>query len=101
MTPVELAEKGTEYLKQAVLATLVESRNKGEDCVKAAEIGRRAGIYSIPSNRAEGEYASFPDAIISTLLDLLHKEGKVECPRRKNNKRIGWRLASGHFETPT
>ena len=77
--PKQMARLGEFYLEEAVLDVLSAASQQQEKGVKAAEIGRQAGIF--------GEHATlaFGDAIVSGILAKLFKQGRiVKCEDSAN-----------------
>ena len=84
--PKQNARLGMFHLEEAVLDVLLEARHEG-DCIGAAEISKRAGIYR------EGGVgmAGMNDAIVHGLLSSLFGQNKVErCEQA--NRAGGWQL---------
>ena len=69
--PKQMARLGEFYLEEAVLDVLSAAGQKQEKGVKAAEIGRRAGIFG------ENATPAFGNAIVSGILAKLFKQGRI------------------------
>lgn len=93
--PKQFARLGEFYLEEAVLDVLLEAKEGGE-CLGAAEIGKRAGIF-----RESGyAMASGNDAIVWGILGKLVKHGRIQkCPqnRAKPDKKDGWELTDEEY----
>lgn len=81
--PKDLARKGEKYLEKAILAVL----STAEECIGAAEISKRAGIY-----RERGVLDIMNDAIATGILVKLHSAGEVQQCTQNSNGRGGWEL---------
>ena len=88
--PKQLARIGMFHIEEAVLDVLLEARHEDE-CLGAAEISRRAGIY-----RDRGTQDIMNDAIVTGVLVKLDSEGRVERCQQENN-RGGWHLTDKEF----
>ena len=89
--PSQLARMGQFHLEEAVLDVLSESKHEDE-CIGAAEISRRAGIF-----RDRGVVDIMSDAITTGLLVKLHSEGRVERCTQSHTNRGGWELTDSEF----
>ena len=90
--PKQLARMGEFYLQEAILDVLLEASHEG-DCIGAAEISRRSGVY-----RDRGTSNMMNDAIVTGFLVKLETEGKVErC--EQDGGRGGWRLTDQQFQS--
>lgn len=89
--PKQHARIGTFHLEEAVLDVLLEAKHEG-DCIGAAEISRRAGIF-----RDRGAADTMNDAIVTGLLVKLHTEGRVERCTQHMSNRGGWELSEQEF----
>ena len=89
--PRQLARMGQFYLEEAVLDVLLEAKHEGE-CIGAAEISRKAGIY-----RERGVIDTMNDAIVTGLLVKLHSENRVESCAQSHANRGGWELTDNEF----
>ena len=85
LTPKEHALEGMNHLEKAVLDVLREANQNGE-CIGAAEISKRAGIY-----RDRGSSNMMNDAISTGLLVKLESERRVKRCKQRNNQG-GWEL---------
>ena len=94
MRPSQRARIGQRYLEEAVLDVLFEASLEGEDCIGAAEISRRAGIF-----RDRGVVDIMNDAITTGLLVKLHSENRVERCTQSHANRGGWELTDNEFNT--
>lgn len=83
--------RGVAHLRVAVMEVLYSAK-KSEECIGAAEIGRRAGIFREPG------YATKQgnDHIVWGILNSLVKDGFITKCRQKN-KQWGWELTDGTF----
>lgn len=88
--PKQHARMGQFYLEEAVLDVLLEAKHEG-DCIGAADISRRAGIF-----RDRGEVNIINDAITTGVLIKLHDEGRVQRCTQPNG-RGGWDLTDHKF----
>ena len=86
LTPREHALAGMKHLEKAVLGVLREEANQNGECIGAAEISKRAGIY-----RDRGTENIINDAISTGLLVKLASEGQVKRCTQRNNQG-GWEL---------
>lgn len=94
--PKQLARMGEFHLEEAVLDVLLEAAHEGE-CIGAAEISRRAGIFRDPDTKEDGGVASGNDWIAGGLLIKLRKAGRVErC--EQTQKKGGWKLTDKEFQ---
>ena len=89
--PKQLSRMGQFYLEEAVLDVLLEAKHEGE-CIGAAEISRKAGIY-----RERGVIDAMNDAIVTGLLVKLHSENRVEQCIQSRANRGGWQLTDNEF----
>ena len=88
--PKQLARSGEFHLEEAILDVLLEARHENE-CLGAAEISRRAGIF-----RERGIENIMNDAIATGMLVKLRDQGKVQrC--EQPSKRGGWELTDSEF----
>ena len=92
MSPSQRARIGQRYLEEAVLDVLLEAWREGDECIGAAEISRRAGIY-----RERGVVDIMNDAITTGLLVKLHSENRVERCTQSHANRGGWQLIYNEF----
>lgn len=91
--PKQNARLGMFHLEEAVLDVLLEARHEG-DCIGAAEISRRAGIYREGGVGMKG----MNDVIVTGVLSKLFGEGKVDrC--KQPNRAGGWRLTDVEYAT--
>ena len=94
--PKQLARMGTFHLEEAVLDVLLEAKHEGE-CIGAAEISRRAGIFRLPETPLPGK-GRFNDAIVTGLLTKMLDEGRAQkCPQRAGGREDGWELTEKEF----
>ena len=91
LRPKQLSRMGQFYLEEAVLDVLLEARHEGE-CIGAAEISRKAGIY-----RERGVVDIMNDAITTGLLVKLHSENRVKRCTQSHANRGGWELTDDEF----
>ena len=89
--PKQHARMGMFYLEEAVLDVLLESKHEG-DCIGAAEISRRAGIF-----RDRGVVDIMNDAIVHGILVKLHAEERVSRCTQSATNRGGWELTNSEF----
>ncbi len=88
--PKQFARMGEFHLEEAVLDVLLEAKHQG-DCLGAAEISKRAGIY-----RERGSENTMNDAIVTGLLVKLADANRVQrCTQ--SNARGGWELTDREF----
>ena len=88
--PKQFARMGEFHLEEAVLDVLLEAKHQG-DCLGAAEISKRAGIY-----RERGSEDIMNDAIVTGLLAKLADSNRVQrCTQ--SNDRGGWELTDREF----
>lgn len=91
LRPKQMARLGEFHLEEAILDVLLEARYE-EQCLGAAEIGKRAGIFREP-----GRQVNMNDAIVTGLVNKLSIAEKVErC--KQANERGGWQLTDAEFE---
>ena len=91
LRPKQMARLGEFHLEEAILDVLLEARHEGQ-CLGAAEISKRAGIFRDP-----GPKINMNDAIVHGLANKLGIAGKVERCKQANG-RGGWRLSDKEFE---
>ncbi len=90
--PKQHARMGMFHLEEAVLDILLEAKHEG-DCIGAAEISRRAGIF-----RDRGDVNIMNDAIATGVLVKLHDEGRVaRCQQTRSPNLGGWELTDSEF----
>lgn len=95
--PKQYNRMGEFYLEEAVLDVLLDARHERE-CVGAADIGRRAGIFREKGDSVRGAPAAMNDAIVSGILIKLVHAGRVQrCDNPKTGKR-GYELSDSEFE---
>jgi len=83
--------RGVAHLRVAVLEVLYHAR-KSRECIGAAEIGRRAGIFREPGYaQAQGN-----DSIVWGVLNSLVKDNLLDKCQQKNGK-AGWQLTDSAF----
>lgn len=91
----QLARIGEFLLEEAILDVLLQAWAKDE-CLGAAEISRRAGIFR-EGGGGGSNIRAMNDAIVTGMLVKLRKEGKVErCEQRPGVG--GWKLTEAEFE---
>ena len=90
--PKQHARMGEFHLEEAVLDVLLEAKHES-NCIGAAEISRRAGIY-----RERGTQDMMNDAIVTGLLNKLESQGKVQRGAQLSG-RGGWELTDKEFES--
>ena len=81
--PKKYARLGVFYLEEAVLDALLETK---DECIGAAEISKRAGVY-----RPTHDKATFNESITNGILSKLENEGRIEKCLQPNN-RGGWKI---------
>lgn len=92
--PKQLARIGEFNLEEAVLDVLLEAKYENE-CVGAAEISRRAGIFRTGGVQ---DLKGMNDAIVTGILAKLYDEGKVtRCEQQMGSKKGGWELSQAEF----
>jgi len=92
--PKQLARLGEFHLEEAILDVLLEAAHEGE-CVGAAEISRRTGIFR-EGGGGGGNIAAMNDAIVTGMLIKLFNAEKVErCEQAPG--RGGWKLTDAEF----
>ena len=85
--------RGVAHLRVAVLEVLYAAKKSGE-CIGAAEIGNRAGIFREPGYAQKGGN----DFIVSGVLNSLAKDGLLDkCSQNNNGKLDGWELTVSAF----
>lgn len=89
--PKQLARMGEFHLEEAILDVLLEAKYE-EQCMGAAEVSRRTGIY-----RDRGSENIINDAIVHGMLNKLADQRKVERCKQPNGKG-GWRLTDTEFQ---
>ena len=89
--PKQHARIGQFHLEEAVLDVLLEAKHEG-DCIGAAEISRRAGIF-----RDRGDVNIMNDAIATGVLVKLADEGRVQRCQQNDANRGGWELTGSEF----
>lgn len=90
--PKQLTRIGQFYLEEAILDILLEAKHENE-CIGAAEISRRAGIF-----RDRGKENIMNDAIATGFLVKLSDENKVlRCEQESG--RGGWELTDTEFQS--
>ncbi len=88
--PKQFARMGEFHLEEAVLDVLLEAKHESE-CLGAAEISKRAGIY-----RERGSEDIMNDAIVHGLLAKLADANRVQrCTQQ--NQRGGWEITDREF----
>lgn len=94
--PKQLARLGEFHLEEAVMDVLLDARHEDE-CIGAAEISKRAGIFREPGGG--DPIAAMNDAIATGLLIKLYRAGKVEqCGQKPGKDTGGWRLTDTEFD---
>lgn len=94
--PKQLARIGEFHLEEAVLDVLLAAA-LADECIGAAEISRRAGIFRDPDRKEDGGVSAGNDFIVTGLLIKLRKGGRVErCEQSPG--RGGWKLSAAEFE---
>ena len=84
--------RGTAHLRIAVLEVLYAAKKNG-DCIGAAEISRRAGIFREPGYaQKQGN-----DSIVWGVLNSLVKDNLLDKCRQANG-RMGWQLTAAAFQ---
>ena len=84
--------RGVAHLRVAVLEVLYAAY-RNDECIGAAEISRRAGIFREPGHAIKGGN----DNIVWGTLNSLAKDKFLEKCEQKN-KQSGWKLARKTFE---
>ena len=97
LRPKQLARMGVFYLEEAILDVLLDARHEG-DCIGAAEIGKRTGIFRDRGEGIVGEKGILNDAIVHGVLVKLTVERRVDRCDQPNG-RGGWELTDKEFET--
>lgn len=93
--PKQLARKGEFYLEEAILDVLVEAKHQNE-CLGAAKISQRAGVFRKGGDPRKGEPKSMNDAIATGMLIKLMKAGRVtRCKQHSGGG--GWELTDAEF----
>lgn len=92
--PKQLSRLGEFHLEEAVLDVLLDTAYE-EECIGAAEISRRAGIFR--EGGGGNPIASMNDAIVTGLLIKLYRAGKVEQCEQEGG-RGGWKLTDAEFD---
>ena len=88
--PKQFARIGEFYLEEAVLDVLLEAKHENE-CLGAAEISKRAGIY-----RERGPHDSMNDAIVNGMLNKLSEQDRVKRCKQEGG-RGGWEMTDKEF----
>lgn len=88
--PKQHARIGEFHLEEAILDVLLEAKHE-KQCIGAAEVGRRAGIY-----RDRGKSDTMNDAVATGLLVKLEEQGRVQRCEQENT-RGGWELTDKEF----
>ena len=91
--PKQQARMGEFCLEEAILDVLLEAKHENE-CVGAAEISRRAGIF-----RERGKGDMMNDAIVTGMLVKLRDEKKVVRCAQEKKRGGGWELAESEFKS--
>lgn len=94
--PKQHARMGMFHLEEAILDVLLDAKHEG-DCIGAAEIGKRTGIFRDRGEGIVGEKGILNDAIVHGVLIKLTTERRVERCTQPND-RGGWELTSSEFE---
>ena len=90
--PKQLSRIGQFYLEEAILDILLEAKHEN-DCIGAAEISRRSGIF-----HDRGKLDIMNDAIVTGFLVKLSDENKVlRCEQESG--RGGWELTDTEFQS--
>lgn len=95
--PKQFARMGEFYLEEAVLDVLLEARHK-DQCLGAAEISRRGGIFRESGDKSKGEPTSMNDAIATGMLIKLMKAGRVQRCEQDGKKVGGWEMTDEEFQ---
>lgn len=89
--PKQFARMGEFHLEEAILDVLLEAKHE-DQCLGAAEISRRAGIF-----RERGIENIMNDAIATGILVKLRDQNKViRC--EQDSGRGGWELTDQEYE---
>ena len=94
--PKQHARMGMFHLEEAVLDILLEARHEG-DCIGAAEISRRSGIFSDRGVGIVSQTGIMNDAIVTGVLVMLCIEGRVQRCTQTHAGRGGWELTDREF----
>ena len=94
--PKQFGRMGEFYLEEAILDVLLEAKHENE-CLGAAEIGRKSGIFREGGGSISGAPSSFNDAIVTGMLIKLLKAGKVQ--RCGSPPKQGYQLSDDEFKT--
>ncbi len=95
--PKQFARMGEFHLEEAILDVLLEARHEGQ-CLGAAEISKRAGIFRESGDPSKGEPKSMNDAVATGMLIKLMKQGRVQRCEQQDKKVGGWELTDEEFE---
>jgi len=98
--PKQFARLGEFHLEEAVLDVLLEAKHNNQ-CLGAAEVSKRAGIFRKPGEGIRGAPGAFNDAIVTGVLIKLIRANKVErCDiNLGSGKGDGWTLSEDEFNT--
>ena len=95
--PEQHGRTGVSHLEEAVLDVLLEAKHEG-DCIGAAEISRRAGIFRDRGRGIVSRRGIMNDAIVTGVLVKLATEGRVKrCRQSRAGRRGGWELTDYEF----
>ncbi len=94
--PRQMARLGEFHLEEAILDVLLDAQH-GNECIGAAEISRRAGIFR-EGGGGGGNVAAMNDAIVTGMLIKLFNANKVERCEQTPGGRGGWKLTDAEFE---
>ena len=89
--PKQFARIGEFHLEEAILDVLLEAKHEN-NCLGAAEIGKRTGIY-----RDRGSNNMMNDAIVTGLLNKLAEQKRVQRCEQESGQG-GWKLTDKEFE---
>ena len=94
--PKQLARLGEFHLEEAVLDVLLAAA-LAEECIGAAEVSRRAGIFREPDRKEDGGVSAGNDFIVTGFLIKLRKAGRVERCEQSPGKG-GWKLSAAELK---
>ena len=95
--PKQFGRMGEFYLEEAILDVLLEAKHENE-CLGAAAIGVKAGIFRESGGAIPGAPSAFNDAIVTGMLIKLLKNRKVRRCTLPNNRQ-GYELTDEEFQT--
>lgn len=98
--PKQFARMGEFYLEEAILDVLLEAKHQGQ-CIGAAAIGKRTGIFGKSGDEKKGEVKNWNDGIVTGCLNKMMQKGRVQrCKQagKPASKDGGWELTDAEFD---